>query len=184
MILSKRSLFINSQPSSTILETFAITIKDLLPGNFTFSTSFSFSWRLFRPPAWNWRYDTITRTTYEHPICPQGDVWFSQAGDSGSLVFTKSHVDVSMLFAGGTSHMMCLLAICLKTIRRSPMPPMCGWRWIALTRLLHKYCYTIHPHKCRLTLPKGNKIITMTRKCLETRCLVLAQVRIDSYYLL
>ncbi|KAF4765512.1 hypothetical protein HAV15_003966 [Penicillium sp. str.  len=48
----------------------------------------------------------IARTTYEHPIRPQGGAQFSQDGDSGSFVFTESYVVVGMLFAGGTSHMM------------------------------------------------------------------------------
>lgn len=50
----------------------------------------------------------IARTTYEHPIRPQGGAQFSQDGDSGSFVFTESYVVVGMLFAGGTSHMMSL----------------------------------------------------------------------------
>ncbi|KAJ5427640.1 hypothetical protein N7491_008082 [Penicillium cf. griseofulvum] len=46
----------------------------------------------------------ISRTTYEHTILPQRGSHFSEAGDSGSLVFTEFHVVVGMLFAGGRSH--------------------------------------------------------------------------------
>ncbi|KXG51840.1 uncharacterized protein PGRI_092330 [Penicillium griseofulvum] len=46
----------------------------------------------------------ISRITYEHSIVPQRGSHFSEPGDSGSLVFTESHVVVGMLFAGGQSH--------------------------------------------------------------------------------
>ncbi|KAJ6185129.1 hypothetical protein N7519_006430 [Penicillium mononematosum] len=46
------------------------------------------------------------RTTYEHSIHPAHTPEFSHEGDSGSLVFTASHVVIGMLFAGGLSHSM------------------------------------------------------------------------------
>ncbi|KAJ5177385.1 uncharacterized protein N7500_000084 [Penicillium coprophilum] len=44
------------------------------------------------------------RLTYEHSILPIQGPRFSQAGDSGSLVFTDSYVVVGMLFADGNNH--------------------------------------------------------------------------------
>ncbi|KAJ5355675.1 hypothetical protein N7517_010284 [Penicillium concentricum] len=46
------------------------------------------------------------RQTYEHSICLLQGPRFSQAGDSGSLVFTDSYVAVGMLFAGGNQHQL------------------------------------------------------------------------------
>ncbi|KAJ5940537.1 hypothetical protein N7516_000705 [Penicillium verrucosum] len=48
----------------------------------------------------------INRTTFEHCIHPLHTPEYSHKGDSGSLVFTMSHVVVGMLFAGGVNHMM------------------------------------------------------------------------------
>ncbi|KAF3018252.1 hypothetical protein E8E15_001237 [Penicillium rubens] len=47
---------------------------------------------------------SIERVTYEHTIHPAHTPVFSHEGDSGSLVFTASHVVIGMLFAGGLKY--------------------------------------------------------------------------------